>query len=317
MKDLIEDLFENEVHIESNFLIVKESGSSVNQTQTNGIFSEKWLKYDDEVDNPQYHKFQEDWYLKLYGFDTKEHLASFLQTKKVILDAGCGLGHKTAWFAKMAPNSIVIGMDFSEAAFRAANRFKNIPNLFFIKGDISQTELKNNSIDYISCDQVIHHTDDPIKTFEHLSNISKSEFSCYVYAKKALPRELVDEYFREYSKKLTKDELWEMSDGLTKLGKALTELNTKFVAPDIPILGIKGGEYDIQRFIYWNFLKCFYNPDLEYGDSLCINFDWYAPSNAFRYSEKEFRKMISDNNLDIIYFHQEEACYSGRFIKRS
>jgi len=28
-----------------------------------------------------------------------------------------------------------------------------------------------------------------------------------------------------------------------------------------PELGIKGGKYDLQRFIYWNFLKCFGTPN--------------------------------------------------------
>lgn len=46
-----------------------------------------------------------------------------------------------------------------------------------------------------------------------------------------------------------------------------------------------------------------------------INFDWYSPSNAKRYSEEEYKKMITNNNLKIKYFHKEEACYSGRFLK--
>ena len=33
--------------------------------------------------------------------------------------------------------------------------------------------------------------------------------------------------------------------------------------------------------------------------------------------EKLFnKKMIEDNTLDIVTFHKEEACYSGRFKKR-
>lgn len=35
------------------------------------------------------------------------------------------------------------------------------------------------------------------------------------------------------------------------------------------------------------------------------------------FSEKwtEYKKMITDNNLEIKYFHEEEACFSGRFLK--
>jgi SAM-dependent methyltransferase len=208
-------------------------------------------------------------------------------------------------------------MDFSEAALIGAQNYKHLKNLYFVRGDIADTGIKVNSIDYVSCDQVIHHTEHPEKTFAHLTSITKKggEFACYVYAKKAMPRELLDDHFREYAKTLSKEELWELSEQLTQLGKNLSDLNVKFKSPDIPALGIKGGEYDIQRFIYWNFLKCFWNAELGYETSKATNFDWYSPSNAARYTEAEYKKIITDNNLGITYFHKEEACYSGRFKK--
>jgi hypothetical protein len=109
--------------------------------------------------------------------------------------------------------------------------------------------------------------------------------------------------------------MWEMAEQLTELGKRLSELEVKFISPDIPLLGIKGGEYDIQRFIYWNFIKCFWKDDWGFDLSKSTNFDWYAPSNAKRFSKNEFLKMVSDSNLTIQYLHEEEACYSGRFKK--
>ena len=45
------------------------------------------------------------------------------------------------------------------------------------------------------------------------------------------------------------------------------------------------------------------------------NYDWYAPSNAYRYSKKEFLTMTNNANLSIKYIHHEEACHSGRFYK--
>ena len=78
-------------------------------------------------------------------------------------------------------------------------------------------------------------------------------------------------------------------------------------------MGIKAGQYDIQRFIYWNFLKCYWNPDWGFELSKITNYDWYAPSNAKRFSEEEVKLLISQNNLAIKFWHEEEACYSGRF----
>jgi len=71
----------------------------------------------------------------------------------------------------------------------------------------------------------------------------------------------------------------------------------------------------LQRFFYWNFLKCYWNKEKGYDNSILVNFDWYAPQNAYRYTENEFRKMIKDCNLRILYFHSEKACFSGRFAK--
>jgi hypothetical protein len=107
--------------------------------------------------------------------------------------------------------------------------------------------------------------------------------------------------------------MWEFSSQLTELGKRLSELNITFDSPDIPLLGIKGGTYDIQRFIYWNFLKCFWKDDWGFELSKSTNFDWYAPSNAKRFSKDEFLSMSNDNNMEVVNIHSEEANHSARF----
>jgi trans-aconitate methyltransferase len=66
---------------------------------------------------------QKKWYLKLYGFENEEQLSEFLRSKNVIFDAGCGLGYKAKWFADLSPDSLVIGMDFSDAVFIAAKEY--------------------------------------------------------------------------------------------------------------------------------------------------------------------------------------------------
>ncbi len=314
---MIHKIFKEKIEISSNFIHIKSNSEAQNQKQTNDVFSEKWTEYEKTNEKEKLYNFQKEWYLKLYGFESESALAKFLSTKKYIFDAGCGLGYKAKWFADLAPNSIVIGMDFSDACIIAAKNYKDTKNLYFIKGDIADVPFKDNSIDYVSCDQVIMHTEVPENTFKELTRVTKKEgeFACYVYAKKALPREMIDDYFRIETKNLSNEQLWELSRQLTELGKRLSELKVEVDIPDIPLLGIKGGKQDIQRFIYWNFLKCFWNEDLGYETSVATNFDWYSPSNAKRYSEEEYIKMIKDNNLSIEYFHREEACYSGRFIK--
>lgn len=315
----IHQFFNTQIKIENNFItLIKENLSlKNNQDQTKDIFSEKWIEADDYKNINKLYEFQFDWFLSLYGFSSEEELKFFLSDKHVIIDTGCGLGYKAAWFAKLAPHAIVFGIDISDSINIAAKNFNMYKNLYFFKGDIANTGFKSGIVDFTVCDQVIMHTEVPEQTFKHLCDITstKGEFACYVYSKKALPRELIDTYFRDATHKIPSDKMWEFSSQLTELGKRLSELNVSFESPDIPLLGIKGGTYDIQRFIYWNFLKCFWKDDWGFELSNSTNFDWYAPSNAKRFTKEEFLSMVNINNMKIKYFHEEEACYSGRFIK--
>ena len=311
--ELIQQIFNCKIDLTENFVFIQDKSEFENQSQTNDSFSEKWVKLDKESSTTAMEVFQKKWLLDLYGFKTEQGLKKFLSNKKIIIDAGCGLGYKSAWLAELAPDSIVFGIDFSDAARLAAQRYKHIPNVYFLKGDIANLPFKQGVLDFILCDQVIHHTENPQKTYAHLASLltPTGKFACYVYAKKALPRELVDDYFRIATHSLSHEEMWQFSDQLTELGKTLSELNIKFTSPDIPALGIKGGEYDIQRFIYWNFLKCFYHPKWEKAINVSCNFDWYSPSNAERYSPEEYKQWAHNLNLKIDFFRSEEAAHTS------
>jgi len=310
--DEVTNLLTKKVTFKDNLAILSGDSLFENQQQTNESFSEKWVKLDSQTDTDAVEIFQKNWLLDLYGFKSEADLKRFLSDKKIIIDAGCGIGYKSAWLAKLSPESIVIGIDFSEAVYVAADRYKNISNLFFLRGDIANLPFKKGTLDFVLCDQVIHHTENPRKTFEHLAELTSpnGKFACYVYAKKALPRELVDDYFRTATHNYSHKEMWELSDQLTELGKVLSDLNIKFTSPEIPALGIKGGEYDIQRFIYWNFIKCFYHKDWTKEENDSCNFDWYSPSNAERYSPDEYKEWADSRQLKIDFFRSEEACHT-------
>ncbi|NOT37116.1 MAG: class I SAM-dependent methyltransferase [Saprospiraceae bacterium] len=312
-------LFEEPILIQDNFISFKESDANIesNQQQTKDIFSDKWESTDKIENVEKLYDTQYKWFLSLYGFQSENDLKEYLKDKHTIIDTGCGLGYKAQWFATLAPHALVIGIDISDSCKIAARIFSQLENLFFLQSDIADTKLKKSSIDFVVCDQVIMHTENPEKTFTHLSELTSEvgEFACYFYRKKALPRELVDDYFRTATHSISKEEMWQFSEQLTELGKRLNELNITFESPDIPLLGIKGGTYDIQRFIYWNFLKCYWNPEWGIELSKITNFDWYAPSNAKRFSKEEVQEIVRSNNMKVAYWHEEEACYSGRFNK--
>src|ERR1035437_6496785 len=199
-EEFIKDLFDIPVRVKDNIIeLPLIDGHANNQSQTQEIFSDKWTEAEGYKDIEKLYEFQFEWFLSLYGFKSENELAQYLKNKKLIVDTGCGLGYKAAWFAKLAPHAIVIGIDISDAVYIAGHNFKDLSNLFFYQCDIAKTYLKINSIDFTVCDQVIMHTEYPEKTFHHLADITKpeGEFACYVYSKKALPRELLDNHFRK------------------------------------------------------------------------------------------------------------------------
>jgi ubiquinone/menaquinone biosynthesis C-methylase UbiE len=318
-KDLSQlNIFSKNVELVNGVYVNDFSDKEVDgdKIQTNAAFSTKWaaLKENDD-DNESWKNFGKNWYLKLYGFENEDNLKTFLSDKSLIIDAGCGKGYKAAWFAKLSPNSTVIGVDFSTSVFEAANRYKDIENLYFTRSDIANMPFNESCADFINCDQVVHHTPNPPKTIKEFRRVLKKDmFLCnYVYAKKALPRELLDEHFRSESHNLTDEQLWSLSKKLTELGKLLSDLKITIDFPEIKELGIKGGKQDLQRFFYWNFLKCFWSEEFGYEASVSCNFDWYAPSIAFRYSREEFLAMSKGAGFKNTFLHAEEACYSGLF----
>ncbi|MCK4819758.1 hypothetical protein KA005_28585 [bacterium] len=108
----------------------------------------------------------------------------------------------------------------------------------------------------------------------------------------------------------------ELSKELTELGRTLSKIKEVLEFPSTPHMGIEGGKMTAQRFLYCNFIKCYWNEELGEATSILTNYDWYSPSQAFRYSEQDFQDLIERENLDEVHFQSEQACYSGRFIKR-
>lgn len=287
------------------------------QKQTIDVFGEKWTSFSqtDQSGQNEYNDFQKNWFLTLYGFSSEDELRDYLANKETIFDAGAGLAVKTAWLADMAPHATVIAADYSDAIFSGKENFKHVENMVFMQCDIADTKILDGAIDCVICDQVIMHTEDPTKTLQELSRIVSGvgEVFCYWYRKKGLPRELLDDYFRSATIHTSSEEIWELSEQLMQLGKTLTELNATINVPDMPLLDIKGGEYDLQRFIYWNFIKCFWNSDLGEETSKYINFDWYSPSNAKRFSKDDVEADLDAAGLSTVSFHGEEVCFAGRF----
>lgn len=256
-------------------------------------------------------------YLDRYGFKSVKTLKDFLRGKKFILDAGTGLGRDSIHFSENC-NGIIFAVDISKSINVFYANYKDNKKIHFIQGDITNLPFKENFFDYISCDQVIHHTPNPKNAFYNLLKHLKKdgELVVYTYKVKAPLREFADDHIRNTTTKLSFEDCYKVCEPITKLGKVLSDLNIEFEVPeDIPLIGIKAGRQNLQRFIYWNFLKCYWNDSLNFEDNVLVNVDWYHPLDAFRFKPEEIKNWAIKKNLNIINFDISEAGISMRVKK--
>jgi SAM-dependent methyltransferase len=80
-----------------------------------------------------------------------------LKDGAVVLDAGCADGLATAWLARCNPRIHVIGLDY-DAGFiaRARDRFRHLPNLEFIEGDLRNFDLGGRPLDAVLNLSILH-----------------------------------------------------------------------------------------------------------------------------------------------------------------
>jgi hypothetical protein len=157
---------------------------------------------------------------------------------------------------------------------------------------------------------VLHHTKDTKSSFKILAKLlaKKGLISIYVYKIKGPAREFADNFIRESTVKMTEQQCIDFSKDMALLGKNLSKIKKTITIPrDIPVLQIKAGTYDIQRFIYWNFLKCWWSKEVPFEQSVATNFDWYFPEYAYRHDPKEVKKWFKDSKLKIVHFNEIES----------
>lgn len=283
--------------------------------QTERSFSAKWLSA------PRYReitgRFYIRWYLQRYGFNRLEDLRSFLKGKRFILDAGTGTGRDAQLYSKNS-RAQVFGIDISEGIFTAYQDLKKLPNLHLIRADLTRLPFRDLFFDFISCDQVLHHTPEPKASLRLLLKAlrPKSPIAFYLYKKKGPIREFCDDYLRRTTNRMPEKECRRFAEAITKLGRSLAKAKTKVRIPEnIPLLKIRAGTYDLQRFFHWNFFKCFWNPTFDYKTNILINLDWYHPYHAHRYDPPEIMGWCRELNLRTRRFNVIESGISVLAVK--
>ena len=286
------------------------SGSG--QEDTFDTFSWKWTHVSaQEID--QRVASQYAWYDERYGFDGDDELAALLADRSWILEAGTGLGGDAARFARLAPGAEVVAIDLSQAIEVAARRFGGPPNLHYLQADIMNLPFAPRQFDFISAEQVIHHTPDAARAFAELAArlAPGGVFAAYLYRVKAPLRELADDWIRDRATVMEPEEAMELGRDLAELGRELQRVGgTVSLERGVPLLGIEPGEHDVQRLVYWTLLKCFWNDDFSPNLNALVNYDWYAPRFASRHTPDEVQRWCEQCDLQVDRLDVSDAAIS-------
>lgn len=84
---------------------------------------------------------------------------------KIVLECGCGNGQHTRLISKYAKKIFAVDLNTIGIAKTINNDYNNIE---FIEDDIAEMNLGYNRFDIVLCIGVLHHTDNPEKTFHNL-----------------------------------------------------------------------------------------------------------------------------------------------------
>lgn len=284
----------------------KQKQEQEEQLKTNETFSDKWNRFKNYGLESSHQEFLYEWYCKKLAVSTLAELKSFYQQFERILEVGPGSGFNTKFMAENTQGE-VFAVDVSDAAFTTFENTQHLFNCHVIQADLMEMPFPDQFFDFITADGVLHHTPDTKKAvfaiYQKLTPGGQLFF--YVYKKMGAARQFCDQHIREYFTQLEPEDCYKACESLTELGRELSRLNAKItLEKPIPILGIPAGTHDVQRLIYYNFVKCFWNEAFDFETNNMVNFDWYHPHNAWQHTEEEVELWLQELGVKEYQFTQ-------------
>lgn len=274
------------------------------QAKTNVTFSDKWRRFRDYGLQPSHQGFLQEWYCKKLGVKTVAELKAFYQGRQRLLEVGPGSGFNTRFMAENTRGT-VFAADVSDAAYTTFGNTRHLPNCHVVHADLMELPFPDGYFDFIIADGVLHHTPDTRKAVEALYRKLQpgGQFFFYVYKQMGAARRFCDQYIRSLFTTLAPEDCYEACEGLTELGRELSRLQAKItLTKPIPALGIPAGTHDVQRLVYYNFVKCFWNEAFDFETNNMVNFDWYHPHNAWQHTEDEVAGWLEELGVHEVRF---------------
>ena len=289
--------------------LVVSGDLDADRKQTQASYSDKWSRQPDYgTRSEKTREFHHAWYLRRYGHGTEKALRRFLSPFSRILDAGTGLGRDTLWYSSLT-KAKVFGVDISSSVDIVRRQVADPSRTTLVQGDIMNLPFRSGAFDFVACDMVLPCVADPESGLKELARLVRpgGHLAFYLYRRRGPIREFSNDYLRERVMKMPAAQAWEVCRAITQLGRTLSDLKTKVrIQEDIPLLEIKKGTYDLQRFFFYNVLKCFWSDSHTFDENNLVNFDWYHPAFTYRHSEEEVQAWIRKLGLKVSHFDHDE-----------
>ena len=266
------------------------------QAKTNETFSDKWRRFKNYGHEPAHQEFLFGWYCKKLGVPNIDALKAFYRGKSRILECGPGSGFNSKFMAEACAGE-VFALDVSAAAATTFENTRHLKNCTVVQADLMLAPFPDNHFDFIIADGVLHHTPNTRDAVRALyAKVQPGgQFFFYVYRQMGAARYFTDQHIRNAFMGLEPEACYKACEGLTELGRELSKLDARItLQKPIPALGIPAGTHDVQRLLYYNFVKCFWNDAFDYETNNMVNFDWYHPHNAWQHSQAEVEGWLQE-----------------------
>jgi SAM-dependent methyltransferase/uncharacterized protein YbaR (Trm112 family) len=254
------------------------------QGATKKSFGFQWLRY--EVTDRE-----ED----IKDFFSKTGITSEFLERKLILDAGCGMGRFL--MVSTRSDNEVIGIDLSASIERAYKITKNLPFVHIIQGDLMRPPFREEAFDFIYSIGVLHHTPNTKKAFKSISRLvkKKGRISIWVYQLWVSP-ELKVKYKRVFAK------IQELI--FNNVRKITTRLPHKLLHY-LCYIAIPLGWFQMQirkniytKIFLWPFLLIVVNNHKKKHIRLLDTFDWYSPKYQWKHTYDEVFGWFSEEKFE-------------------
>ena len=134
---------------------------------------------------------------------------------KEVLECGCGGGQHTAFMAPYAKLITAVDLNTIEIAKERTKKFQNV---VFVEEDIANMDLKKQ-FDVVISIGVVHHTDNPDKTYENLCKHLKigGTLILWVYSKEGnfIAEKIVEPLRKNFLSKMKRERLLSLAKIIT------------------------------------------------------------------------------------------------------